>query len=87
MKHKMLFSSCSLLMILLSAGACVGVTVPGADGTRLTLGQIPDIIRHVMGKASGDLSFEKESLLVTLLNRNSNSGYHLNCTVYGFDRD
>ncbi|MBQ7733439.1 MAG: SYNERG-CTERM sorting domain-containing protein [Synergistaceae bacterium] len=88
MKYKKYLSFCILLLLLLlSAGACFGVTVPGSDGTRLTLEQIPDIIRHVTGKTSGDLAFEKESLLVTLLNGSPGEGYHIKSTVCGFASD
>ena len=65
MKQKLRMSSCALLMILLRACSCLGVTVPSKDGkTNLPLSQIPDIIRHVTGKTSGDLRFEKNSFFL-----------------------
>ena len=62
MKHKMRLLSCALLLMLLSASAALAVTVTGNDGTTLGLNQISDIVRHVTGRTSGDLSFNKESL-------------------------
>ena len=62
MKHKTRLLSCALLLMLLSASAALAVTVTGNDGTTLGLNQISDIVRHVTGRTSGDLSFNKESL-------------------------
>ncbi len=62
MKHKTRLLSCALFMILRSASAALAVTVTGNDGTMLGLNQISDIVRHVTGRTSGDLSFNKESL-------------------------
>ena len=60
----MRFYSAALLLLLLGACACYGVTVTGHDGTQLSLSQIPDIIRHVTGQTSGSLSFKKDSLFI-----------------------
>ena len=87
MKHKLHFLLCVLLLLFVSAGTSFAVTVKGHDGTELALSQIPDIIRHVTGQTSGDLSFGKDSLLVTLLNGDRNSGYNLNFNVLDFDKD
>lgn len=66
-----------LVSAFLNAGVSFAVTVTGYDGTRLGLSQIGDIIRHVTGKTSGDLSFGKESLCFTdlLLQKNVHT-YH-----------
>ena len=89
MKHKLRFSLAVLMIMILNAGAdfASAVTVQGYDGTELALSQIGDIIRHVTGQTSGDLSFGKDSLLVTLLNGDRNSGYNLNFNVLDFDKD
>ena len=87
MKHKLHFLLCVLLLLFVSAGTSFAVTVKGHDGSELALSQIPDIIRHVTGQTSGDLSFGKDSLLVTLLNGDRNSGYNLNFNVLDFDKD
>lgn len=64
MKHKF----CALLLtllILLGSGTCQAVIVP--DSTRqnpLPLSQIPDIIRHVTNRTSGDISMQKDSLMI-----------------------
>ena len=62
MTQKLRLGLCTMIL-LLSAGACFGVTVHGKDGD-LALSQIGDIIQHVTGTsaASGDLMFEKNSL-------------------------
>lgn len=54
------------MMILLNAGADLAsaVTVRGHDGSELALSQIPDIVRHVTGKTSGDFQFNKDSLYI-----------------------
>lgn len=66
MKRKSLFSFAVLMMILLNAGAgfASAVTVRGHDGSELALSQIPDIVRHVTGKTSGDFQFNKDSLYI-----------------------
>lgn len=64
MKQKLHLASCALLLLLLGAGACFGVTVTGHDGTRLSLSQIGDIVRHVTGQTFGELKFEKDSLYI-----------------------
>ncbi|MBQ6666261.1 MAG: hypothetical protein IJM68_11815, partial [Synergistaceae bacterium] len=67
MKRYIRFTFCVFLLLIFTAGTCPAVTVPGHDGTELALSQIGDIIRHVTGQTEGDLSFRKESLLVTTL--------------------
>ena len=64
MKHKLHFLLCVLLLLFVSAGTSFAVTVKGHDGSELALSQIPDIIRHVTGQTSGDLSFGKDSLYI-----------------------
>ena len=91
-------SSFVLLLLLLSAGASFAVTVPGHDGTSLPLSQIPDIIRHVTGQTSGDLSLGKDSLfLMDILHNKSVQKYSdvtvtetmikLSDSLYTFDSD
>ena len=49
MPRKLQLLLCNMCLILLLAGTSTAVTVPGYDGTRLGLSEIPDIIRHVAG--------------------------------------
>ena len=81
MKHKMRFSFGVFLLLLLSAGASFAVVVPGHDGTELALTQIPDIIRHVTGKTSGDLSMNKDSLFIYSVGGNQHK------ELYSFNND
>ncbi|MBR0278745.1 MAG: hypothetical protein IJQ75_02025 [Synergistaceae bacterium] len=87
MKHNLRFFICVLLLLFVSAGTSFAVTVKGHDGSELALSEIPDIIRHVTGQTAEDLSFGKDSLLVPLLNRGSNSNYNVKFNVLGFDGD
>ena len=64
MKHKLRFSFVVFLLLLLSAGASFAVVIPGHDGKELALSLIPDIVRHITGKTSGDLSMKKDSVFI-----------------------
>ena len=62
MKHKF----CALLLtllILLGSGTSQAVIVPDSTGQNpLPLSQIPDIIRHVTNRTSGDISMDFPAL-------------------------
>ncbi len=81
MKHKMRFSFGVFLLLLLSAGASFAVAIPGHDGKELALSQIPDIVRHITGKTSGDLSMKKESLFIYSVGGNQHK------ELYTFNND
>ena len=84
---------CALLMLFLSAGACLGVTVTGQDNTSLGLNQIGDIIRHVTGNTSKDLTFGKDSLYMLDVEEKTYPRdppvirYTLNGGIYSFSND
>ena len=69
-------------MSLFAAPGFGEVSVPGADGKSAKLAGIDDIIRHVTGKTSGQLSLEKKSLLLV-----TEHGGAVDSTVYRFDLD
>ena len=64
MRNCIRYSLCLFLLLLLGAGSCSAVTIPGYDGSTAALSQIGDIIRHVRGFTSRDLTLDKESMLL-----------------------
>ena len=86
MKHKF----CALLLtllILLGSGTCQAVIVPDSTGQNpLPLSQIPDIIRHVTNRTSGDISMQKDSLMIlnAEFNESDKSSYTLTAGFYDF---